>query len=119
MAVEWWGTLDEAELQDLCREVGERIELDDGKGWYRSEASMARDAFDRRFRHQHCPSGEMELPPQLLARAARAAGADAEAIEAGWCRCIVDQPSLVQDTPMMSVTAHSGQLAGEGRRTSD
>ena len=57
MAVEWWWTLDEAERRTLRREVGERIELDDGEGWFRSEASMARDAFDRRWRRQHCPPG--------------------------------------------------------------
>ena len=118
MATEWWGTLDEDERQALRREVGERIELDDGEGWYRSEASMARDAFDRRWRRQHCPPGEMELPPQLLARAVRATGAAPEAIEAGWRGWIVDQPSWMQDSLMMSVMAYCGQLAGGSQHTS-
>ncbi|MDE0003967.1 MAG: replication initiator protein A, partial [Rhodospirillaceae bacterium] len=120
MATEWWETLDEAERQALRRQVGERIELDDGEGWYRSEASIARDAFDRRWRRQHCPPGEMELPPQLLARAARAAGADADpaAVEAGWREWIVGQPSWMQDMPMMSVMSYAERLAGEGRHTS-
>ena len=119
MATEWWETLGEAERQALRSEVGERIELDDGEGWYRSEASIARDAFDRRWRRQHCPPGRMELPPQLLARAARAAGADAdpEAIEAGWREWIVGQPSWMQDMPMMSVMSYAERLAGEGRHT--
>ena len=116
MATEWWGTLDEAERQSLRLEVGERIELDDGEGWYRSEASMARDAFDRRWRRQHCPPGEMKLPPQLLARAA---GTDAEVIEAGWRAWIVGQPSWMQDMLMTSVMSYVRQLAGNGQHTSD
>ena len=121
MATEWWGTLDGAERQSLRLEVGERIELDDGEGWYRSEVSMARDAFDRRWRRQHCAPGDMELPPQLLARAARAAGADAdpEAIEAGWRGWIVDQPSWMQDSLMMSVMSYARQLVGEDQQSGD
>ena len=62
----------------------------------------------------------MELHKQLLACAVRVAGADAdpEAIEADWRELMVGQPARMQDTPMMSVMASPGQLAGEGRRTS-
>ena len=54
------------------------------------------DAFDRRWRRQHCPPEKMELPPQLLTRALAAAGPDTnpKAFEAGWREWIVDQPSL-------------------------
>ena len=62
--------------------------------------------------------GEMEQPPQLLARAVRAAGAAPEAIEAGWREWIVDQPSWMQDSLMMSVMEYCGQLAGESQHTS-
>ena len=120
MATEWWETLDEAKRQVLRRQVGERIDLDDDEGWFRSEASMARDAFDRRWRHQHCPPEKTELPPQLLARAASAAGPDAdpEAIETGWRKWIVDQPQWMQDMLMMSVMSYARQLAGKGQQTS-
>ena len=116
MATEWWETLDGAERQALRRQVGERIELDDGEGWYRSEASMARDAFDRRWRRQHCPPEKSELPPQLLARAVSAAGPGVapEAVEAGWREWIVDQPPWMQDMLMHSVISYAGELAGQG-----
>ena len=118
MAVEWWGTLDEAERQAWRRQVGERIELDDGEGWFRSEASMARDAFDRHWRHQHCPPEKMQLPPQLLARAAQTAGPDADpkAIEAGWREWIVGQPSWMQDMVLSSVLSYAKQ---RGQNNSD
>lgn len=114
MALAWWGTLDDAGRGKWRGRVGERIDLDDEEGWYRSEASMSRDAFDRRWRHQRCPPEQAELPPQLLARAAAAAGPDAApgAIEAGWRGWIVDQPSWMQDMLMHSVMAYARQLAG-------
>ena len=115
MALDWWGTLDDDGRENWRGRVGERIDLDDDEGWFRSEASMARDAFDRRWRRQHCPPGKMELPPQLLARAAAAAGPaeDPAAIEAGWREWIVDQPSWMQDMLMHSVMTYARQLAGE------
>ena len=58
MALAWWGTLDDAEREKWRGSVGERIDLDDDEVWFRSEASMARDAFDRRWRRQHLPSRE-------------------------------------------------------------
>ena len=116
MATEWWETLDGAEQQALRRQVGERIELDDGEGWYRSEASMARDAFDRRWRRQHCPPEKSELPPQLLSRAVSVAGPGVapEAVEAGWREWIVDQPPWMQDMLMHSVISYAEELAGQG-----
>ena len=68
MATEWWETLDEAERKALRRQVGERIDLDDDEGWFRSEASMARDAFDRRRRHQRRLPERTVMPPQSLGR---------------------------------------------------
>ena len=40
MALAWWGTLDDAGRGKWRERVGERIDLDDEEGWYRSEASM-------------------------------------------------------------------------------
>ena len=116
MATEWWETLDEAEQQALRLQVGERIELSDGEGWFRSEASMARDAFDRRWRHQHCPPERMEIPPQLLARAVATAGPDVgpDDIEAGWREWIVGQPHWMQNMAMRSVISYAEELAGQG-----
>ena len=96
MALAWWGTLDDAEREKWRGRVGERIDLDDDEGWFRSEASMARDAFDRRWRRQHCPPEKSELPPQLLAKAVSAAGPDVapETIETGWREWITDQPAV-------------------------
>ena len=121
MALAWWGTLDDAEQENWRGRVGERIDLDDDEGWFRSEASMARDAFDRRWRRQHCPPEKSELPPQLLARAAAAAGPaeDPAAIEAGWREWIVDQPSWMQDMLMHSVMTYARQLAGDGQQGGD
>ena len=118
VATEWWETLDEAERRALRRQVGERIDLDDGEGWFRSEASMARDAFDRRWRHQRCPPEKAKLPPQLLDRAAAAAGPNVgpEAIDAGWRRWIVGQPQWMQDMLMISVMSYAEQLAGGNRQ---
>ena len=74
--------------------VGDRTDMDDEEGWFRSEASMARDAFDRRWRRQRRPPEKSAPPPQLLASTAAAAGPDVapEAIEAGWRGWITDQP---------------------------
>ena len=121
MALDWWGTLDDAEREKWRGRVGERIDLNDDEGWFRSEASMARDAFDRRWRRQHCPPEKMELPPQLLAKALAAAGPDTnpKAFEAGWREWIVDQPSWMQDMLMHSVMTYARQLAGDGQHTSD
>jgi len=79
---------------------------------------MARDAFDRRWHRQHCPPEKSELPPQLLARAAAAAGPaeDPAAIEAGWREWIIDQPSWMQDMLMHSVMTYARQLAGDGQQ---
>jgi len=118
MALAWWATLDDAGQEKWRGRVGERIDLDDDEGWFRSEASMARDAFDRRWHRQHCPPEKSELPPQLLARAAAAAGPaeDPAAIEAGWREWIIDQPSWMQDMLMHSVMTYARQLAGDGQQ---
>ena len=121
MALAWWATLDDAGREKWRGRVGERIDLNDDEGWFRSEASMARDAFDRRWRRQHCPPEKSELAPQLLARATTAAGpaADPEAIEAGWREWIVDQPPWMQDMLMHSVMTYARQLAGDDQQGGD
>ena len=54
----------------------------------------------------------MELPPQLLARAVRAAGPGAnQEGEEGWRKWVVDQPSWMQDTMMHSVMSYARLLA--------
>ena len=112
MALEWWASLRDAEREFWRSQVGERIELSDGEGWFRSEASMAGEAFDRRWRQQLGPVEWMELPPQLLARAALAAGPDVGTgeIEAGWREWIVDIDWL-HDRPLWSVMSYAERLA--------
>lgn len=104
----------------MRRQVGERIDLDDDEGWFRSEAWMAWDVFDRCWRHQRCLPEKTKLPPQLLDRAAATAGPDVDpkAIDADWRRWIVDQPQWMQDMPMMSVMSYARQLAEENRQAS-
>ncbi len=65
--------------------------------------------------------GEMELSPQLLARAARSAEAvaDPEVVEAGRRGWTAVRPSWMQDSPVIWVMAHFGHLAGQNRRYSD
>ena len=64
-----------------------------------------------------CPPEKVELPPQLLARAATASRptADPVAIETGWREWIVDQPSWMQNMLMHSVMTYARQLAGDGQ----
>ena len=82
---------------------------------------MARDAFDCRWRRQHSPPEESELPPQLLAWAVSAVGPvkDPSAIETGWREWIVDQPPWIQSMLLHSVISYALQLAGDGRQSSD
>ncbi len=110
MALEWWQTLDDDEREFWRSRIGERVELNDGEGWFRSETSMASEAFDRRWRQQLGPVERMELPPQLLARAALAAGPGGGKIEAGWREWIVDVEWL-HDRPLYSVMSYAERLA--------
>ena len=69
-AIEWWGSLGDAEREARRDRLDDRVELSDGEGWFRPEAAIAREAFDLRWRRQPCPAAETELPQLLLARAA-------------------------------------------------
>ncbi|MCY3878384.1 MAG: replication initiator protein A [Rhodobacteraceae bacterium] len=111
MAGEWWKTLGNSERTAWRQEVGERVELEDGEGWFRSEKSMARAAFNARWRHQDCPTEEMELPPQLLARAVDRAGPDTDAqdFEEAWRKWIAKQPDWRKDTWLFSVLEFAGK----------
>lgn len=112
MALEWWAALDETNREGWRSRIGERIELSDGEGWFRSEHSMASEAFDLCWRRQRCPVECMEIPPQLLDRAVRIAGPDAspEAVEVGWRQWIVDIEWL-HDRPLHSVLSYAKRLA--------
>lgn len=110
MAAEWWGSLGGGKREAWRDLVGDRVELGGGEGWFRSEASIAREAFDRRWLHQCCPAPESELPPQLLARAAAAAGAAPEEVERSWREWISAKPYL-HDRLLSSVILHARELA--------
>ena len=114
MATEWWGSLGDGEREAWRDLVGDRIELDSGEGWFRSEASIAREAFDRRWRRQPCPAPEAELPPQLLARAAAEAGAAPEEVERFWRKWILALPYL-HDRLFSSVIICARDMAKERR----
>ncbi|MDE0306646.1 MAG: replication initiator protein A [Albidovulum sp.] len=111
MAIEWWGSLGGGEREAWRDLVGDRVELSDGEGWFRSEASIAREAFDRRWLRQRRPAAESELPPQLLARAAAEAGAAPEEVERFWREWIPAKPYL-HDRPLSSVILCARELAG-------
>lgn len=99
------GTLDDTGREKWRGCVGERIDLDDEEGWFRSAASMARDVFDRLRRRQRRPPGKSEPSPQLLAKAVSAAGPDVapEAIETRLRGRIVGRPPWMQDMLLRSV----------------
>lgn len=111
MADEWWAGLDEDARQDWRDRIGRRVELEDGEGWFRSEKSLARAAFDARWRHQNCLPEKMDLPPQLLAKAAAEAGGKAgtDRIETGWRKWITKQPDWKREIWMLSVLEFAGK----------
>ena len=110
MALEWWATLEDGEREHWKGRVGEYIELGNGEGWYRSETSIAREAFDQRWRHQRCPPARTELPPALLARAAVVSGMAPDRIEEGWRRWIPGQ-RLLHDRLLYSVMSYAKDCA--------
>ncbi len=91
------GALIGAERRKWRKRVCGRIYLYVDGGWLRSEAAMARCAFDRRWQLPRCLPGKMALPSQLQVRATEAAGSEAgpEEIKAGQREWIVDRPPLV------------------------
>jgi len=111
MAGEWWKTLGDAERAAWRERIGRRVELEDGEGWFRSEKSLARAAFDARWRHQNCLPEKMDLPPQLLAKAAAEAGGKAgtDRIETGWRKWITKQPDWKREIWMLSVLEFAGK----------
>ncbi len=113
MAEEWWETLGDAERAAWRERVGERVELEEGEGWFRSETSLARAAFDARWRRQNRPPEEMELPPQLLARAVDRADPDTSAgvFEAGWRSWIAVQPDWMRNAWMSSALTYADKDA--------
>ena len=119
MADEWWAALTEKERQAWREHVGERTELDSGEGWFRSEESLARMAFDARWRRRTSWDGRTEPPPPLLARAAARAGGKASAAEIGqgWKKWIAAQPDWMRDSWMFSLLSYADSLAAAGDDT--
>ena len=109
-AIEWWGSLGDAEREARRDRLDDRVELSDGEGWFRPEAAIAREAFDLRWRRQPCPAAETELPQLLLARAAAAAGVGPAEIERSWREWIPARPYL-HDRRLVSVMLHARELA--------
>lgn len=119
-AAEWWADLDEKDRDAWRDRIGQRVELTDGQGWFRSEPSFAVEAFRHRFWRQPAPAHEIDLPPQLLARAAADAGpgVDPETVEREWRKWIRNYPWL-HDQPLVSVLIFAKELSADPAATSD
>ena len=103
----WWAGLDENARQRWRDGVGLRVELADGTGWWRSEESLARKAFDRLYPFQGTDPAYAEFPPVLLERLSReleGCGVMAEDLSAAWRGHAGTDPVLnrIQD-PLMSL----------------
>ncbi|MDE0003944.1 MAG: replication initiator protein A [Rhodospirillaceae bacterium] len=70
LAQAWWDGLDDDARQRWQEGIGLRVELADGTGWWRSEESLAREAFDRLYPFQGVDPAHAELPQVLLDRMA-------------------------------------------------
>ena len=116
-AAEWWAALSGEDRERWRNHIGQRVELSSGEGWFRAEASFAREAFARRFRRQSAPPHEYDLPSQLLARAAAVAGpgVDPETVERGW-RQWIGSRTWLHDRPLVSVLAYAQELAADPPR---
>ena len=68
LARAWWESLDESEKAHWQDHIGERVELGDGQGWFRTDDSIATRAFD----HVFCPTNEppVNLPAAVIAAVA-------------------------------------------------
>ena len=114
IAEEWWAALDEAEREGWRDRIGERVELSDGAGWFRSEASMARAAFEAAWPPDRLPPADRPLPQALLAYAAAEAGLrdpDPAALQRGWRAEIEERPHM-HDRWRASVVNYAGRIAG-------
>ena len=114
IAEEWWAALDEAEREHWRFRVGERVELSDGEGWFRSEQSMARIAFEAAWPPDRLPPADRPLPQALLAYAAAEAGLedpDPAALQRGWRAEIEERPHM-HDRWRASLVSYAGRIAG-------
>ena len=59
LASVWWDSLEETEKTHWRETIGQRVELNDGQGWFRTDESIATRAFDLFI----CPR---QTPPRLL-----------------------------------------------------
>jgi len=66
LAQAWWTSLEEHEKVHWRETIGQRVELEDGQGWFRTDQSIAALAFDRFI----CPAN---MPPATLPAAVIAA----------------------------------------------
>ena len=68
LAETWWAGLDDNARQRWLDGIGLRAELADGTGWWHSEESLAKMAFDRLYPFQGVDPADAEFPPVLLER---------------------------------------------------
>ena len=114
IAEEWWAALDEADRGSWRDRIDERVELSDGTGWFRSEASMARAAFEAAWPPDRLPPADRPLPQALLAYAAAEAGLedlDPAVLQSGWRAEIEERPHM-HDRWRASVVNYAGRIAG-------
>lgn len=114
IAEDWWAAFDEDERESWRARIGERVELNNGEGWFRSEASMARAAFETAWPPDRLPPADRPLPPALLTYAAAEAGLkdpDPAALQRGWRAEIEERPHM-HDRWRASLVSYAGRIAG-------
>ena len=107
LAEAWWAGLKEDTRQQWRDKIGLRMELADGTGWWRSEESLARAAFDRLYPFQGTDPASAKLPPVLLERLVlklEECGLSIETVVTAWRSHALADPvlRLVED-PVMSL----------------
>ena len=87
LAEAWWDGLDNNARQHWRDGIGLHAELADGTGWWRSEESLAREAFDRRYPFPDPDPENTEFPQVLLERLSEeleGCGVATETVTAAW-----------------------------------
>ena len=107
LAEVWWAGLEDDAHQRWRDKIGLRVKLDDGTGWYRSEESLAREAFDRLYPFQGTDPVSAKLPQVLLERLApklEECSVSIEDVTTAWRSHAPEDPVLRQiNDPVMSL----------------